>query len=196
MSDEHIQDQAPDASKSGSRWEEVTFVRDCDAIIIPDGFRIRVPQGTQGVINQLLGGNYTIRVDTGYLVRIDGPDADAIGKEIDPALLDAEDAEIDEDRVLEVLTSCYDPEIPVNIVDLGLIYGCDVVELEDGSVRIDVQMTLTAPGCGMGQVLKDDVERRLIRLPGVSATEVELVFDPPWSMERMSEEARLELGFG
>jgi len=190
----HTEDDAP--SKSGARWEEVTFIRDCDAIIIPDGFRIRVPQSTLGVINQLLGGNYTIRVDTGYLVRIDGADADAIGKEVDPALLELEDTEIDEERVLEVLTSCYDPEIPVNIVDLGLIYGCDVLDQEDGSVRIDVQMTLTAPGCGMGQVLKDDVERRLNRLPGVSVTEVELVFDPPWSMERMTEEARLELGFG
>ncbi|MCO4764584.1 MAG: putative Fe-S cluster assembly protein SufT [Myxococcales bacterium] len=183
-------------NKSGSRWEEVTFIRDCDAIIIPDGFRIRVPQGTLGVINQLLGGNYTIRVDTGYLVRIDGSEADAIGKEVDPALIDVEDAELDEDRILEVLSSCYDPEIPVNIVDLGLIYGCDIVEVEDESVRIDVQMTLTAPGCGMGQVLKDDVERRLTRLPGVVAAEVELVFDPPWTMERMTEEARLELGFG
>lgn len=190
----HTEAEAP--SKSGARWEEVTFIRDCDAIIIPDGFRIRVPQSTLGVINQLLGGNYTIRVDTGYLVRIDGADADAIGKEVDPALLELEDTEIDEERVLEVLTSCYDPEIPVNIVDLGLIYGCDVLDQEDGSVRIDVQMTLTAPGCGMGQVLKDDVERRLSRLPGVSVTEVELVFDPPWSMERMTEEARLELGFG
>ncbi len=189
-------DASVDASPPKSRWEEVTFVRDCDAIIIPDGFRIRVPQGTAGVITQLLGGNYTIRVDTGYLVRIDGGEADAIGKEVDAAHLIDDDGEIDEDRVLEVLATCYDPEIPVNIVDLGLIYGCDVVETETGGVRVDVQMTLTAPGCGMGQVLKDDVERKLSRLPGVDETEVELVFDPPWSMERMSEEARLELGFG
>lgn len=182
-------------AETTSKWEEVLFIRDCDAVIIPDGFRIRVPQGTAGVITQLLGGNYTVRVDTGYLVRVDGNEADAIGKEVDTAGLDLADGDVDEERVLEVLATCYDPEIPVNIVELGLVYGCEVEEVEEGAVRVAIQMTLTAPGCGMGQVLKDDVERKVGRLPTVVETEVELVFDPPWSMERMSEEARLELGF-
>jgi len=97
---------------------------------------------------------------------------------------------------MALLRTCYDPEIPVNIVDLGLIYGCDVVGDEDSDgIRVDVTMTLTAPGCGMGQVLKSDIEQKIGRLKGVSVTNVELVFDPPWSMERMTEEARLELGF-
>jgi probable FeS assembly SUF system protein SufT len=178
--------------------EEITFCRDADAIIIPDGFKIMVPLGTEGVIMQELGGNYTVRVDTGYLVRVNALDADAIGKAVDPELagLVGEDFELDEERVYDILRSCYDPEIPVNIVDLGLVYGCDISEMPDSEgQRVDVQMTLTAPGCGMGQVLKDDVEAKLTRLPGVSFVQVEMVFDPPWAMDRMSEAARLELGF-
>jgi len=176
--------------------DPVTFARDTDAIIIPDGFKIMVPLGTDGVILQELGGNYTVRVDTGYLVRINAVDADAIGKDVDPALnATYEEGELDEERIMDLLRTCYDPEIPVNIVDLGLIYGCDICELPDGGARVDVQMTLTAPGCGMGQVLKDDVEAKVGRLPGVNLALVEMVFDPPWTMDRMSESARLELGF-
>ena len=180
-----------------SDYEQVAFERDCDAVVIPDGFKVVIPMGTEGVVMQLLGDNYTIRVDTGYLVRVEGHDADAIGK--DPTLAEGNgdgNGEIDEDRVMALLRTCYDPEIPVNIVDLGLIYGCDVVSDEDSDgIRVDVTMTLTAPGCGMGQVLKSDIEQKIGRLKGVSVTNVELVFDPPWSMERMTEEARLELGF-
>ena len=179
-----------------SKFEAVTFTRDCDAIIIPDGFAIVVPAETQGTVMQVLGGTYTVRVDSGYLVRIEGADAGAIGKEPDvPEGADFGDGELDEDGVMSVLRTCFDPEIPVNIVDLGLVYDCDVCDLKDGGCRVDVTMTLTAPGCGMGQVLKDDVERRISRLPGVKETRVELVFDPPWSIDRMSESARLELGF-
>lgn len=179
-------------------YEEVTFNRDTDAIIIPDGFKIMVPLGTEGVIMQELGGNYTVRVDTGYLVRVNAIDADSIGKEVDSSLhgLVDEDFELDEARVYDILRTCYDPEIPVNIVDLGLVYGCEISDLpDDDGQRIDIRMTLTAPGCGMGQVLKDDVEAKLSRLPGVKLATVEMVFDPPWSMENMSEAARLELGF-
>lgn len=179
-------------------YEEITFCRDADAIIIPDGFKIMVPLGTEGVIMQELGGNYTVRVDTGYLVRINAADADAIGKELDSTLagLVGEDFELDEERIYDVLRTCYDPEIPVNIVDLGLIYGCEISDMPDtDGQRVDVKMTLTAPGCGMGQVLKDDVEAKLSRLPGVDLAQAEMVFDPPWSMEKMSEAARLELGF-
>lgn len=178
--------------------EEVIFARDTDAIIIPDGFKIMVPLGTEAVIMQELGGNYTVRVDTGYLVRVNAADADAIGKDLDPAAAEAyeDTGELDEERIMDLLRTCYDPEIPVNIVDLGLVYGCEICELPDGGSRIDVQMTLTAPGCGMGQVLKDDVEAKLGRLPGVNLALVEMVFDPPWTMDKMSEVARLELGFG
>ncbi len=181
---------------SDQKHENVTFCRDCDAIIIPDGFPIVVPEETIGIVMQVLGGNYTIRLDSGYLVRVDGPNGDAIGHEPTPvACLDLGDGELDADGVMSVLRTCYDPEIPVNIVDLGLVYDCDVCEMAEGGCRVDVTMTLTAPGCGMGQVLKDDVERRVVGLPGVKEARVELVFDPPWSIERMSEAARLELGF-
>lgn len=174
---------------------EVTFGRDCQAVIIPDGFQVTVPQGTDGVIMQVLGGHYTVRVDTGYLVRIEGADADAIGLEVDRSSQNDDDGEVDEERVLEVLSTCYDPEIPVNIVDLGLVYGVDIADADEpDGVKVRVQMTLTAPGCGMGQVLQDDVQRKLRRLQGVHDVEVDLVFDPPWTMERMSEAARLELG--
>jgi probable FeS assembly SUF system protein SufT len=175
------------------RHQDVLFERDCNAIIIPDGFHVNVPQGTSGVIMQVLGGHYTVRVDTGYLVRIEGVDGDAIGLAVDPTLLGDPDGEVDEERVLEILATCYDPEIPVNIVDLGLIYGVDIIEEDDG-IKAVIQMTLTAPGCGMGQVLQDDIRRKLLRLGGVVEVDVELVFDPPWSMEKMSESARLELG--
>lgn len=182
---------APNAPDN--RHKTVLFERDCNAVIIPDGFHVKVPSGTEGTIMQVLGGHYTVRVDTGYLVRIEGVDADAIGEEVDPALLGDPDGEVDEDRVIEVLSTCYDPEIPVNIVELGLIYGVDVEDAGEG-VKVKVEMTLTAPGCGMGQVLQDDIHRKLGRLVGVVDVEVDLVFDPPWSTERMSEAARLELG--
>ena len=181
---------------SDNKYEATRFGRDCDAIIIPDGYPIVVPAETQGTIMQVLGGNYTIRIDSGYLVRVDGADGDAIGKEATaPPGADWDQGEINQDGVMTILRSCYDPEIPVNIVDLGLVYDCGVCDLKDGGCRVDVTMTLTAPGCGMGQVLKDDVERRISKLPGVKETHVELVFDPPWTIERMSEAARLELGF-
>jgi probable FeS assembly SUF system protein SufT len=176
-----------------SRHKAVTFEREVSAVIIPDGFHVRIPEGTEGVIMQVLGGHYTVRVDTGYLVRVEGVDADAIGEEVDPALHLEDDGEVDEERVLDILSTCYDPEIPVNIVELGLIYGVDVEDLDEG-LRVVIRMTLTAPGCGMGQVLQDDIQRKLGRLPGVVDVVVDLVFDPPWTMERMSEAARLELG--
>ncbi len=189
-------------SSHPAQHQSVTFERDCNAVIIPDGFHVKVPQGSEGTIMQVLGGHYTVRVDTGYLVRVEGVDADAIGHQVDPALLGDPDGEIDEERVLEVLSTCYDPEIPVNIVELGLIYGIDIEDAASGAdegggadgVRVKVQMTLTAPGCGMGQVLQDDIHRKLGRLTGVAEVAVDLVFDPPWSMEKMSEAARLELG--
>jgi probable FeS assembly SUF system protein SufT len=175
----------------------VTFSRDTKAVVIPDGIDITVPEGATGLIIQRLGDWYTVRLDVGYLVRIDDADADAIGKQPVVAERQTEadpDAVVTEEQVWEELKSCYDPEIPVNIVELGLVYKCHVDRAAEGS-RVDIEMTLTAPGCGMGQVLTDDVEAKVRRIPGVSDVRVELVFDPPWSPDHMSEAARLELGF-
>lgn len=174
---------------------EVTFQRDTEVILIPDGYAITVPEGTDAYITQELGGNYTVSLPTGRLVRVDADQADAIGMQFsvsgetpDPT------GPVDQARIYEVLRSCYDPEIPVNIVELGLIYGCSLTEAGGGGQTVDVLMTLTAPGCGMGQVLKDDVERKISNLHGVDQVNVELTFDPPWGPERMSDEARLTLG--
>ena len=171
--------------------EEITFCRDADAIIIPDGFKIMVPLGTEGVIMQELGGNYTVRVDTGYLVRVNALDADAIGKAVDPehAGLVGEDFELDEERVYDILRSCYDPEIPVDIYELGLIY---VIEVREANA-IFVQMTLTSPMCPVAETLPPEVEDKVRSVSGVSGVELELVWDPPWSPDLMSEAARLQL---
>jgi len=126
-------------------------------------------------------------------VRVEGQDADAIGKTPPVAALGVASDDPVEKKVLDCLKSCYDPEIPVNIVDLGLIYLCEVSDLAPGSYKVDVRMTLTAPGCGMGGMIKDDVERKLAAIAGVTAVDVELVFDPPWDQSRMSEAAKLQL---
>ncbi len=189
----------------GATFEEVSFLRECKAIVVPDGYETIIPEGMMGFVTQVLGGHYTLQMATGILVRVDGQDADAIGKEPPepPILKTGADGRVvvDEDAVWEQLKLCFDPEIPVNIVDLGLVYECDVQTLPpapeaEPHYKVDVVMTLTAPGCGMGQVLRDDVEYRVRSIPGVTETHVELVFDPPWGPDRMSEVARLELGFG
>ncbi len=180
----------------GRPMEEVVFSRETEVILIPDGFTQLLPEGTRGWITQVLGGNYTVQLETGRLVRVGQRDAAAIGKEDELAAsgdLDP-DAPLDEERVWVALRGCYDPEIPLNIVELGLIYGLSLSEREDEGHDVSIQMTLTAPGCGMGQVLADDVEMRVRAIPGVVDVRVELTFDPPWSPERMSEEGRLELG--
>lgn len=177
--------------------EEVAFSRDVRVILIPDGYEIPVEEGSRGWITQVLGGHYTVQLDTGRLVRVSAADADAIGKEaikapsadeVDP------DADVSDELVWEQLRQCFDPEIPLNIVELGLVYAVEILQLDEGGYRVNVEMTLTAPGCGMGQVLADDVEFRLRSLPGVREANIELVFDPPWSPDRMSEAGRLELG--
>jgi probable FeS assembly SUF system protein SufT len=175
--------------------EPVTFERDCEVVLIPDGYAITALNGTRGHITQVLGRHWTVQLDTGRLVRVAAEDGDAIGKHIDfgeEQLPD--DATIDDDLVWDRLRGCYDPEIPVNIVDLGLIYRVHVTDLEAGGKWVQVEMTLTAPGCGMGQVLADDVDATVRRIPGVEKVEVDVVFDPPWSPDAMTEEARLELG--
>lgn len=172
-----------------------TFERDSDAVMIPSGDRVSIPAGTVGYITQALGGSFTVFVD-GNLFRIAGIDADAIGKEpvLPPSLPDdATDDDI-ENLLWEQMKTVYDPEIPVNIVDLGLVYRCDMGLDEEGKRVVDVTMTLTAPGCGMGDILVDDVRSKLELVPTVDEVNVELTFDPPWNHSMMSEVARLETG--
>lgn len=177
--------------------EEITFSRNVQAIMIPSGEKVLVPQGAQGTITQSLGGAYTVITDRGLMVRISGKEVEAIGKtpqeaaEVAPADLTPEKLE---EMVWETLKTCYDPEIPVNIVDLGLVYLCDFDDTEDGRKNVRIKMTLTAPGCGMGPVLAGDVKTKLEALPGVATAEVEVVFDPVWDRSMMSEAAKLQLG--
>ena len=175
--------------------EPIRFERDCDAVMVPQGEAVTLPAGQVGYITQALGGSFTVYVD-GNLFRIRGADADALGKEPPPALElaeDAADADV-EKLVWQQLRTCFDPEIPINIVELGLVYDCDVEHLADGNRKVSVRMTLTAPGCGMGDILVDDVRTKLELIPTVTEADVELVFDPPWNQTMMSEVARLETG--
>lgn len=174
--------------------EKVTLIRDCEAIEIPSGNITTLPAGTEVTITQSLGGSFTVITERGYLARIAAEDADALGKEVRQEEVAAQADKPLEALVWDTLRTCYDPEIPVNIVDLGLVYNCEVTPLPEGGNRVAVTMTLTAPGCGMGDVLKADAERKIARLPGVKEVCVELVIDPPWSPDRMSEAAKLQLG--
>jgi probable FeS assembly SUF system protein SufT len=175
--------------------EPVRFERDCDAVLVPQGDAVVLPAGSIGYITQALGGSYTVFVE-GNLFRIAGRDADAIGKQPPEPLQLAPgaDDEAVEQLVWKQLRTCFDPEIPINVVDLGLIYEAVVSAQEDGSRMVEVKMTLTAPGCGMGEILVDDVRSKLEMIPTVAEADVELVFDPPWSRHMMSEAARLETG--
>lgn len=180
--------------------ELITLTRDCNAILIPYGERVVLKEGEQATITQALGGNYTLLI-RGSLVRVDGKDADAIGKEpgpkTDPAISPEKEksgVEVDEQTVWEAMRTCYDPEIPINIVDLGLIYSCEFFPLEDGGTRVEVKMTLTAPGCGMGGPISEEVKDKILGVPGVTEADVDLVWDPPWNHEMMSEGAKLQLG--
>ncbi len=179
-------------------YEEIEISRDCAAIQIPDGIAITLKAGTPAVITQSLGDTYTVQTPTlGGLYRISGKDADAIGKavakpgggaDIDPS------KPVDEELVWNQLRNVYDPEIPVNIVELGLIYSLDIQHVEEGGSTVAIQMTLTAPGCGMGDVIAADARLRIESVPGINEATVEVVFDPPWNQEMMSEAAKLELG--
>jgi probable FeS assembly SUF system protein SufT len=172
--------------------EQTSTRRECRAIQIPDGTPFVVPAGTTVRIAQSLGDTYTLVLPWGQMVRIDSRDADVIGKEPPAAGPAAEGST--EDQVWEQLRTVYDPEIPVNVVDLGLIYDCTLLPAEGGGQKAQVKMTLTAPGCGMGQVLADDVKRKLEGLPGITGADVEVVFDPPWNPNMMTEAAKLQLG--
>lgn len=177
--------------------EEVTFNRNAEAIMIPSGERVLVPVGAQATITQSLGGTYTVITDRGLMVRISGQEVEAIGKtpnetpDVAPTDITPEQLE---SAVWDTLKTCFDPEIPVNIVDLGLVYLCELKPAEDGRSDVHVKMTLTAPGCGMGPVLASDVKMKLEALPGVKNADVEVVFDPVWDRTMMSEAAKLQLG--
>jgi probable FeS assembly SUF system protein SufT len=175
--------------------EPVVIYRDVRAVQVPAGAEMTLKTGQAGYITQALGGAFTLYVD-GHLYRIAGEDADALGKEVvrPPELPEnATDQDVLK-AVWDQLRTCYDPEIPINIVDLGLVYDCEVKPKEDGTRCIEVKMTLTAPGCGMGEILVDDARDKIERIPTVGEARVELVFDPPWNQSMMSEAARLQTG--
>ncbi len=175
--------------------EPIRFERDCVAVMVPQGEVVTLPAGQVGYITQALGGSFTVYVD-GSLFRVGGADADALGKQPPPPLelaADAGDEDV-EKLVWQQLRTCFDPEIPINIVELGLVYTCELERLDDGRRKVNVQMTLTAPGCGMGDILVDDVRTKLEMIPTVAEADVDLTFDPPWNQTMMSEAARLETG--
>lgn len=172
--------------------EQIVLTRDADATQIPSGIPHRLPTGTTVRLMQALGGSYTVMTDVGYMVRVDAKDADALGLTPSASAADAPQ-EFSEKLVWDKLKTVYDPEIPVNVVDLGLIYVCQIEPLVEGN-KIDIKMTMTAPGCGMSDVLKADIQRKLSDLPTVKELNVEVVFDPPWHPGKMTEAARLQLG--
>ncbi|MDT8405662.1 MAG: putative Fe-S cluster assembly protein SufT [Methylococcales bacterium] len=176
--------------------ETVTLSRDVNIITVPDGNNGTLPKGTAVTVHQALGNNYTVVTEHGHMVRIASADADALGKEAThlETLVEDADPESVEKNCWEVMRTVYDPEIPVNIVDLGLVYQCQVTAKQPGHNRVDIQMTLTAPGCGMGPVLQGDVEQAIRALPGVDDVFVDVVLDPPWSQHMMSEVAKVQLG--
>jgi len=166
------------------------------ATTVPAGDSVVLTAGGEVEIVQQLGGSITVRTEMGSLLRINGADADALGIEVDDIGTTGGDADapFDMDRVLEALSEVYDPEIPVNIVELGLVYRCEEHPTPSGGRRIEIDMSMTAPGCGMGDVLRVDAERVVAVLPGVDEVEVNIVWDPPWNISLMSEAARLQLG--
>ena len=175
--------------------EPFTLSRDCTAIMVPQGESVTLPAGQIGYITQALGGSFTVYVE-GNLFRVAGKDADALGKEPPPPIELAEDAS-DEDvekLVWEQLRTVFDPEIPINVVELGLVYDVSLEHGDDGQRKVYVKLTLTAPGCGMGDILVDDARTKIELIPTVSQADIDLVFDPPWNHSMMSDAAKLETG--
>ena len=178
--------------------EVITLTRDVNVVMIPDGNHSVLSEGREVTLHQALGSNYTVVTEHGHMVRIAGADADALGKDVQQlhTLVSETDAKSVEKNCWEVMKTVYDPEIPVNIVDLGLIYHCNVraVANENSLNDVHIMMTLTAPGCGMGPVLQGDIEKSIRALAGVSSVNIELVLDPPWSRDMMTEAAQVQLG--
>lgn len=171
----------------------LTLQRDIEATLIPSGVKVTLVAGHQVYVTQALGNAYTLQIN-GNLVRINGADGDAIGLPILEVVdINTIDGSL-EHKVWAQLKTCFDPEIPVNIVDLGLIYECETIPAEKNLHHIQIVMTLTAPGCGMGPVLVEEIKDKVQQIHGVAAVQVELVFEPPWDRSRMSDEAKLQLG--
>jgi len=174
--------------------ELITVKRNCEVTMIPYGVKSTLKEGDQVRLTQALGGSYTV-IFNGNMFRVDNKDADAIGQEsVDHGSEKDSEIPFSENMVWDVMKTCYDPEIPVNIVDLGLIYSCDVAEIKEGGVNVTVKMTLTAPGCGMGGVIAEEVKSKIEGIPQVADANVELVWEPQWNQEMMSESAKLHLG--
>ncbi len=184
--------------------DTVTTTRDVDAVLIPLGTPVTIPAGAMVMITQELGGSFTVSA-SGNLARVEGKDADALGIGVEASspemVTEAAQADmqraagpVDDQAIWDVLKTCYDPEIPVNIVDLGLVYDVHIVETDAGGNHADIVMTLTAPGCGMGPFIVDDVRAKALSVENITGVDVELVFDPVWDRSMMSDEARLQLG--
>ncbi len=177
--------------------EAKILTRDVEAAIVPVGTKVTLQKGGQAYVMQSLGGSYTVVVN-GNMFRIDGKDADALGLDVHPQPAAATGGPVTreglEKEVWDMLKTCYDPEIPVNIVDLGLIYDCHLTPVGENLFKADVKMTLTAPGCGMGPALAQDVQNKLLNLEPIDEANVELVWDPPWNQSMMTEAAKLQLG--
>ena len=177
------------------RYVSVELGQDCQATVIPGGQSMLLQRGEQVVVTQTLGGSATVQTERGYLVRINAEDSAALGL-CDPAAeaMIVGEGPFELDQVIAKLKNVFDPEIPINIVDLGLVYVCEAEPLADGTHRVEIKMSMTAPGCGMGDILKEDARAAVQSVPGVSDVDIELVWDPPWGQDRMSEAARLQLG--
>lgn len=174
----------------------IELERACEAVLIPQGTRVTLEAGTTVFVTQALGGSVTVNVN-GNLARIPANEVDALGmtpEQLPAQGADGSDGTVDEALVWAQLQTCYDPEIPINIVELGLIYRCEIKPLPEGGNLVEIDMTLTAPGCGMGPILVDDVAGKVRQVPNVSDVKVELTFDPPWTQDLMSEAARLQTG--
>jgi probable FeS assembly SUF system protein SufT len=178
---------------------EFTTSRDVEAIQIPSGSKTTIPAGTPGVVTQTLGGSYTIATYQG-LARIAEKDLDALGLEKPTNTngvtkpVDSDAGPADEKAVWDQLKQCFDPEIPVNIVDLGLVYDCQLIHKPEGGSKVEVKMTLTAPGCGMGPAIAHDAQSKILSIEGVDEADVQLVWDPPWNQNMISEAGRMKLG--
>ena len=174
--------------------EVVLTKRDCEARLVPSGTLINIPKDTFVTITQALGGTFTVAVN-GNLARVEGKDADALGKDtLKFSFADVAEGEVSENHVWEAMRAVYDPEIPVNIVDLGLVYDMHISKTDADKNHVYIRMTLTAPGCGMGPILAEDVKSKVQRVPNVDEVEVELTFDPPWNDDMLTDEAKLTLG--
>ena len=173
--------------------KSIRLLRDVEANMVPSGDKVTLAEGNLVQITQSLGGNHTVIIN-GNMAQISSDNADALGLEVEEDLRRSTDSNFSEQLVWDQLKTCYDPEIPVNIVELGLIYDLSIKNEEDGEKNITIMMTLTAPGCGMGPVIADEVERKVSALNSVKSVKVELVWEPQWNQGMMSEAAQLELG--